>query len=128
MTSDQPIKQLLIKIPTATAKQEFPNHEEVSRPFLYASLAQHQQAGSHIAYSEKEFDRIQRQTDPINATANTHKTREEKISELKNTVHHVREKEGQIFGNEKKIITEASAYLLREKMHEFEAKVLSELL
>lgn len=122
------------KAPTPEAKEDYVNmiikellvHASSEEQTFYKELEKHFKSRKDTLHGEEEHMEIKDKIKQILNITTLNKNWENKVLELKKLVkHHVKEEEGKIFRDAKKVLNDEQAYILREKMHDLKEKILS---
>ncbi|MCC5013881.1 MULTISPECIES: hemerythrin domain-containing protein [unclassified Legionella] len=109
----------------ALIAQELLVHAHAEQETLYRRLAEHPQTNEIALHGEKEHREIEDQINKVIQSKVSGKNWEKAVLKLKEIVeHHVREEEGELFNQAKKIISSRQAVVIKEKMHYLKGKFL----
>jgi hemerythrin superfamily protein len=100
-------------------------HAETEQATFYKTLEEYELSKDAAEHGEKEHKEIEDQINELTKFKDPTKVWENKVIKLKDLVaHHVKEEEGVIFNNAKKVLSEEQAYELKEKMHYMKGQIL----
>jgi hemerythrin superfamily protein len=93
-------------------------HLKAEQDIFYPVLEEHASSRQEAFHGREEHNEIENQINRLLNDKKTDKNWEEKVFKLKDLVdHHVKEEEGDIFNEAKKVISDDEACVLKEKVH-----------
>lgn len=103
--------------------QELLLHAHSEQETFYKALLQYPETKDLALHGEKEHEEIEAQISALKDPSASHW--KQKVLNLKEIVqHHVKEEEGTIFKQAKKVLSAKEAMILKEKMHYLKGKFL----
>jgi hypothetical protein len=103
-------------------------HAKSEENTFYKKIEAHLEYKKDINHGKHEHEDIFKLLEEINAMTTVNEAWKKKVLELKEQVeHHVKEEEGKIFSDAKKIFSEDEAWILKEQMHDDKEKILEKL-
>lgn len=103
-------------------------HAESEQNTFYKAIENHPQYKKDIDHAIHEHDDILKLLTEINSMSEVNASWKKRVLELKNQVeHHVKDEEGNIFSDAKKIFSHGEAWMLKEKMHDYKEKLFEKM-
>lgn len=108
--------------------QELLVHAKSEQETFYKALEPHFEARSEVLHGRKEHAEIEEQIIVILDSNKKGPDWYKKVEKLKEIVnHHVKDEEGNIFKQAKKVLSDKEAYVLKERMHYLKQNLLRRL-